>query len=58
MAVAVKDNDLREVERGNALKTGSIDSELVGVRSALVVGVNAAITTEMVLSGSGIEEVG
>jgi hypothetical protein len=58
VTVAVMDYDFGEIEWRYALETGDIDAELIRVRPALVVRVNAASVTEMVLGDTGIEAIG
>ena len=42
MALPVVDDHLAEIERRDAFEAGDVDAQLVGVRAALVVGVDAA----------------
>jgi len=58
MPITVVDDDLREIERRYALQAGDIDAELVRVRAALVVGVDAADRAEMMLGGLCVEAIG
>jgi hypothetical protein len=55
MAAAVVNHDLAEIERRHAFEAGDIDSELVRVRAALVVGADAADGTEMMLGGRALK---
>ena len=43
MAVAVVNDDLAEIERRHAFEAGDVDAELIGIRAALMVRVNAAV---------------
>src|SRR6185295_502091 len=58
MELAVVDHDLGEIERRDALEAGNVDRELVGVRAALVVGIDAAHRAEMMLGDARVEAVG
>src|SRR5256885_2270299 len=58
MPQSVMDYDLLEIERRHSLETRHIDAELVGVRAALVVGVDPANTAEMMFGDAGVEAVG
>jgi hypothetical protein len=54
----VVDDDLFEIERRHAFEACDIDANLVGVRTPLVVRVDAAVSAEMMLGDLGIEAVG
>src|SRR4051794_31656991 len=58
MALTVMNFDLAEIERGYAFEARDIDAQLIGVRSALVVRVDAAHRAEMLLGDARVEAVG
>src|SRR5690242_2621771 len=58
MPLAIVHGQLGEVERRHARQAGRVDTDLVGVRPALVIGVDATDGAEMVLSDTGVEAVG
>jgi hypothetical protein len=58
MAAAVEDDDFVEIERRHAFETGDVDAELVRVRAALVMRVDAADGTEMMLGAHRVEPIG
>ena len=57
MPVAIENDDLTKIKRRNALETGGVDSELIGVRSTLVVRVDAAVGAEVMLRAHRVEPV-
>src|SRR6185369_999033 len=58
VALAVIDHDFGEIEGRDAFETGDVDAELVGVRAAFVVRVDAADRAKMMLRDPRIEPVG
>lgn len=56
--LAVVDDDLPKIEGRDAFQAGGINAELIGVRTALMVGVNAAVPAEMMLRHPCVEAVG
>ena len=57
MAKSIVNLDFTKIKGRETFQAGHIDAELVGVRSALVVGVDAAIAAEMMFGSPGIESV-
>jgi hypothetical protein len=57
VTMSIMDDDLAEIERRNALQASSINPELVGVRAALVMRVNAADRAEMVVRSLCVEAI-
>jgi len=57
VAIPVVDHDFAKIEGRNALEAGDVNAKLVGVRSALVVRVYAAIGAEMMFRGPCVEPV-
>jgi len=55
--IAVVDNDLGKIEGRHALQASHVHPELVRVRAAFVVSVNAANRAEMMLRGLRVEPV-
>ena len=58
VTIPIVDHDLTKIEGRNPFQARNIDAQLVGVRSALVVSVDAAIAAEMMLGGFCVEAVG
>ena len=58
VTIAIVDHNLTEIEGRNPFEARNIDAKLVGVRSALVVSVDAAVAAEMMLGGLCVEAVG
>ena len=58
MPLTVMDLYLAEIEWRNPFEARNIDAKLVGVGSPLVVGIDAAITAEMMFGGHCVEAVG
>ena len=56
-AGAVEDDDLCEIERRNTFQAGDVDAQLVGVRAALVMRVNAADRAEMMFRSFRVEAI-
>lgn len=56
--ISVVDDHFKEIEGRDTFQAGDVDSKLVGVRSALVVGVDAATLTEMMFCGLRVEPIG
>jgi hypothetical protein len=55
MGHAIHDLNLWKIEGADALDTGDVDAELVGVRAALMMGVDAAGLAEIVFRRAGVE---
>ena len=58
VALAVVEDHFAKIEGRNAFQAGDVDAELIRVRAAFVVRVDAADTAEMMLSGARVEPVG
>jgi len=57
MALPIVNHHLAEIERRQALEASGIYAELVRIRAALVVGIDAADRAEMMFSRSSVEAV-
>lgn len=55
MHVTFVDRDHVKVKRADAFQAGGVDAVLVGVRAALMVRVDAAFRTEVMLGLEGVE---
>ena len=55
MGDAIHDPDLRKIEGAGAFDAGDVDTELVRVRAALMVGIDAAGLAEIMLCRAGVE---
>lgn len=57
MPLTVVDDDLFEIEWRHAFEAGGVHAELVGVRAALVVRVDAALRAEVMLRDVRVEAI-
>jgi hypothetical protein len=57
MPLSVENNELAKIKGRKPLETSSVHSQLVGVRAALVVSVDAADGAEMMLGGFCVEAI-
>lgn len=58
MALAIVDDHFAEIERRNAFQAGDVDAELIGIRAALVMGIDAADLAEVMLRDLRVEAIG
>ena len=57
MTVAIVNDNFKEIERRYSVQACGIDTQLSRVRAPFVMRIDAAVLTEMVLCGAGIETV-